>query len=80
MQDTIAAASLVKLPSPKPSEISTKPVDMFVENLGRWKVGQSESQHFELCLKSRQYLQGIELLLISCPLTIFLRLLGQRQH
>jgi len=30
-----SATLLVKLPSLKPSKISTKPVDIFVENLGR---------------------------------------------
>jgi hypothetical protein len=36
------AASRVKLPSLKPSKISTKPVDIFVENLSRAKSDRAD--------------------------------------
>ena len=56
-----SATSLVKLPSLKPSKISTKPVDIFVENLGRSKSPRANLSIPSLCLKSRQFLQQIEL-------------------
>ena len=56
-----SATSLVKLPSLTPSKISTKPVDIFVENLGRWRSAREILRHSEPRLKFGQYLQGIEL-------------------
>jgi hypothetical protein len=63
VQDTIAfspietgllAASSVKLPSLKLSKISTKSVDVFVENLGRGKSDRADLGIPGLCLKYRQ--------------------------
>ena len=66
-----SATLLVKLPSLKPSKISTKPVDIFVENLDLWRSAREILSIPSLRLKFRQYLQGIELPLVFLTVNQF---------
>ena len=60
------AASRVKLPSLKPSKISTKPVDIFVENLSRAKSDRADLGIPSLCLKYGQRFNKLIHFDISC--------------
>ena len=55
-------------------------MDIFVENLGRWRSSREILSIPSPRLKFRQYLQGIELTFVFPSVNQFLRLLGQRRY